>query len=48
MAGSEDLRIRDDLQSSYAEIYTPEALEALRALAPLNADRRRIMDEARR
>jgi malate synthase len=37
------LQIRGDLERSYADVYTPEALAALAALAPLNEPRRALM-----
>jgi len=39
------LRIREDLATEYPDVYTPEALEATRALAPLNEARRELMHE---
>jgi malate synthase len=41
--GSRRLEIRGSLRSQYADVYTPEALDALDALAPLDADRKAIM-----
>jgi malate synthase len=46
MDGRSDSRvvqIRGDLERSYADVYTPEALAALAALAPLNEPRRALM-----
>src|SRR2546425_7179213 len=40
---SRRLEIRGNLQSQYADVYTPEALAALEALAPLDADRHAVM-----
>src|SRR5438477_7399599 len=40
---SRKLEIRGILRSQYADVYTPEALDALDALAPLDADRKAIM-----
>jgi malate synthase len=37
------LQIRGALERSYADVYTPEALAALAALAPLNEPRRALM-----
>src|SRR5881394_1746716 len=37
------LEIRGNLESTYADVYTPEALAALEALAPLDADRKAVM-----
>jgi malate synthase len=37
------LQIRGQLERSYADVYTPEALAALAALAPLNEPRRALM-----
>ncbi len=42
MAG---LEIRGELKESYPDVYTDAALDAMAALALLNADRRRIMAE---
>jgi len=39
------LQVRDGIQAEYADVLTPEALAALEALAPLNAERRRLMRE---
>jgi malate synthase len=38
-----NLKIRDNLQETYADIYTPEALAALSALAPLNDTVKEVM-----
>jgi malate synthase len=35
--------IRGNLESDYADVYTPEALAALEALVPLDADRKALM-----
>ena len=35
------LQIRSHLEAAYTDVFTREALEALRALAPLDDDRRR-------
>jgi malate synthase len=43
MTHATDLEIRGNLDSSYADVYTREALTTLRALAPLDADRRAVM-----
>ena len=37
------IEIRQSARAAYSDIYTPEALEALRALAPLDDDRRAVM-----
>ena len=37
------LEFRGNLKESYSDVYTPEAVNALAALAPLNRDRREIM-----
>jgi len=37
------LQIRRDLERSYRDVYTPEALAALAALTPLNEPRRALM-----
>lgn len=39
------LDYRDGLLKAYPGVYTPEALEALEALAPLNRDRRELMSK---
>ena len=41
---STGLQIRDNLESQYADIYTPEALAALSALAHFDSRRKRLMD----
>src|SRR5690349_11767935 len=38
------LKIRGNLAADYVDIYTPAALDALNALAPLDLDRRELMD----
>ena len=42
-AGSCRLQIRDDLQSAYADVYTPQALNALAALADFNGQQKELM-----
>jgi malate synthase len=37
------LQIRDNLENTYRDVYTPEALAALEALAPLDKDRKAVM-----
>jgi malate synthase len=37
------LQLRGNVQSSYGDVYTPQALAALAALAPLNERRRELM-----
>src|SRR5687767_2353665 len=37
------IEIRHAAQSAYSDVYTPEAVEALRALAPLDDDRKALM-----
>src|SRR5688572_25934587 len=37
------IEIRHAAQAAYSDVYTPEALEALRALAPFDDDRRAVM-----
>lgn len=37
------LEIRGDLEGAYADVYTPEAVSALEALAELDADRKAVM-----
>jgi len=37
------LQIRGNLTANYSDIYTPAAIDALRALAPLDADRKELM-----
>jgi malate synthase len=39
------LEIRGQLAQTYADVYTPAALEALRAIAPLDRDRHAVMAE---
>lgn len=38
-----DIQIRDALESAYSDVYTPEALTALAALARFNKDRKSLM-----
>ncbi len=38
------MKIRGNLKDQYSDVYTPAALEALNALAPLDVDRRALMD----
>ena len=50
MAGSEQgvlssLEIRDGLEVAYADVLTPEAMAALRELAPFDADRKAAMSD---
>jgi len=40
---SRRLEIRGNLRSTYADVYTPEALAAVEALATLDADRKAVM-----
>src|SRR5262245_8834413 len=42
MAGRK-LEIRGNLQSAYADVFTPQAVAALEALAGLDADRKAVM-----
>src|SRR5436190_17926433 len=37
------LEIRDKLESAYADVFSPEAVAALEALAGLDADRKAVM-----
>ncbi len=37
------LRIRDDLLNEYADVYTPEALAAIEALAVYNREQKTLM-----
>src|SRR5260370_2874465 len=37
------LRVRGELLSSYSDVLTPSALEAIMALAPFDQDRRHLM-----
>ncbi|HLB01004.1 MAG TPA: malate synthase, partial [Bacteroidota bacterium] len=39
------LVVRDGLEAAYPDVYTPEALAALSALAPFDAERRELMRE---
>jgi malate synthase len=40
---SRAIQVRGDLERSYPDVYTPEALAAIAALAPLNEPRRALM-----
>jgi malate synthase len=37
------IEIRNSARAAYADVYTPEAVEAIKALAPLDNDRRAVM-----
>ena len=39
------LEFRDGLREKWPDLFTPEVIESLEALAPLNRDRRRLMEE---
>ena len=39
------LQIRNNLEGEYADIYTPEALEALKALSVFNKDQKMLMEK---
>ena len=39
------LEIQGGLEQEYTDVYTADALAAIRALAPLDGDRRRLMAE---
>ena len=39
------LQIRNNLQNSYSDIYTPEAMEALAVLSRFNADQKTVMSK---
>jgi malate synthase len=43
VASLAELVIRDNLRTTYSDIYTPPVLDALAALAPLNRDRHEVM-----
>jgi len=43
MGRATELEFRGNLRESYSDVYTPAAVNALAALAPLNRDRREIM-----
>ncbi|MBZ0268071.1 malate synthase [bacterium] len=43
MRATTQLRIRAGLEQEYRDVYTPEVLEALAVLTPLNRDRRAVM-----
>jgi len=43
MSATVDLEIRGNLQDTYSDVYSKAALDALRALASLNRDRRELM-----
>jgi malate synthase len=42
---SDRLEFRDGLRAEWPDLFTPEVIESLEALAPLNRDRRRLMEE---
>ncbi len=37
------VQTRDDLENTYSDVYTPEVMDALAALAPFNADQKAVM-----
>ena len=39
------LRLRDDVMQRYSDIFTPEAVGAIEALAAFNAERLELIDE---
>ena len=39
------LKIRENLEQTYSDIYSKEVLEALSVLSPFNADIKKIMNE---
>ncbi len=43
MAGSTDLKIRQNLEESFSDVYTPAALDAMAALADVNRQRVEVM-----
>ena len=43
MSRTSGLEIRGELEREYADLFTPRALDALAALAPLNPERREVM-----
>ncbi len=43
LANSKELEIRDDLESSYGDVYTPEVLDALVSLARFNEEQKLVM-----
>ena len=44
-AGQPDIQIRDDLQQEYADVYTPQALQALAFMSRFSAEQKRLMQE---
>ena len=45
IAASRELQIRDNLESEYSDIYTPEVIEALKALSVFNKDQKMLMEK---
>ena len=43
--GPRGLQIRDNLEIEYADVYTPEVLEALKALSVFNKDQKLLMEK---
>ncbi|MGZ5255959.1 MAG: hypothetical protein ACXWCT_16235, partial [Flavitalea sp.] len=41
---TENMTIRENLTDLYSDVYTPEALEALNALAHFNTDIKEVME----
>ena len=40
-----ELQIRDNLEAEYSDIYTPEVIEALKALSVFNKDQKMLMEK---
>jgi|GEM_PF-84738 len=45
ISASRGLQIRDNLESEYSDIYTPEVIEALKALSVFNKDQKMLMEK---
>jgi len=43
MSSSRNFHLRDSIESAYPDVYTPEAIAAIEALEPLNAERNQLM-----
>ncbi len=40
-----EIQVRDDVKSTYSDVYTPPTMEALALLARFNSDQKRLMEE---
>jgi len=45
VSGNRGLQIRDGLENEYPDIYTPEVIDALKALSVFNKDQKMLMEK---